>query len=566
MPEPVILAAAMGDCVHVTGMLNFLALARRHGYRTEFLGPAVSVTEIVQATGRIHPDILALSYRLSPEAASRLFIELRRSLHEAGVGPLRMIFGGTPPVAEVARSTGLFEAVFGGGDGPSAEEYLRGGPRLSRVQEVAWDLVGRRRQVFPRPLLRHHFGLPGLQKTAAGVAAIAEAQVVDVISLGLDQNAQEHFFHPQRMDPAQDGAGGVPVRSVDDLRLLAEAARRGNHPLMRCYSGTNDLVRFGRVLQETIGNAWCVVPVFWYSELDGRSRRPLAEAIAENQALVAWSTSQGIPVERNDQNQWGLRAAHDTVQVASAALAARLSATAGVTTYVLQMMLNNPSGIAPAMDVAKMEAMYDLVSEAVGEEVTVLRELRAGLFSMPPDPERARGQLASSTRTAMLLAPDILHVVGFSEAHHAVEAEELIASCSLVHQVIDDALLGLPDPLADADVRARRDWLLHEARYLLRAIEDRFPAVRTGDREALAAVVERGFFDAPHLVSNPVARGEVITFVDGGCDAADPRTGAVLTERARIRLLDGSQQALGYRSDRDQGTFAPSVGRSPDRR
>jgi hypothetical protein len=32
---------------------------------------------------------------------------------------------------------------------------------------------------------------------------------------------------------------------------------------------------------------------------------------------------------------------------------------------------------------------------------------------------------------------DILHLVGYTEAHHAIEADELIASCTLVHQVID---------------------------------------------------------------------------------------------------------------------------------
>ena len=132
------------------------------------------------------------------------------------------------------------------------------------------------------------------------------------------------------MDPAQDGAGGVPVRSADDLRRLYAATRQGNHPLMRCYSGTNDQVALAEVLHETIHNAWCAVPVFWYSELDGRSTRSLETAVAEHAALVAWCAAHGVPVERNDQNQWGLRHASDTVQVAAAALAAGLTAAAGV--------------------------------------------------------------------------------------------------------------------------------------------------------------------------------------------------------------------------------------------
>jgi len=74
----------------------------------------------------------------------------------------------------------------------------------------------------------------------------------------------------------------------------------------------------------------------------------------------------------------------------------------------------------------------------------VLRELRAGLFSMPVDPDR-RGAAGLDTRTAMLLAPDILHVVGHTEAHHAIGADELISSCPGASG-LDDALLGLPDP------------------------------------------------------------------------------------------------------------------------
>ena len=40
---------------------------------------------------------------------------------------------------------------------------------------------------------------------------IARAGCLDVLSLGTDQNAQEHFFRPTEMDPTAHGAGGVPV-------------------------------------------------------------------------------------------------------------------------------------------------------------------------------------------------------------------------------------------------------------------------------------------------------------------------------------------------------------------
>lgn len=538
MTESLVLGAALGDCVHVTGVLNFLAACRRHGYRTEFLGPAVSVERLVGEMATRRPDLLAVSYRLTPEAAERLFAELATALAKRGLSGTRAVFGGPAPVAEVAARSGLFEAAFGGPDGPDVEEWLSGAPRgIGDWTEDGRDLVSRWRVRRPRPLIRHHFGLPTIDRTVAGITRIAESGLVDVISIGPDQNAQEHFFHPEQMDPAQDGAGGVPVRSAGDLSRLYQAAQTGNHPLLRCYSGTNDLVAMAGVLQDTIRNAWCAVPVFWYSELDGRSTRTLEEAIAENQLLVAWHAAHGIAVERNDQNQWGLRAAHDALQVAAAALAAGLSTRAGVTTYVVQMMLNNPAGISPAMDIAKMHAMDTMVRRYVNPSSTVLREVRAGLFSLPRDPDRALGQLASATRTAMALRPDIIHVVGHTEADHAIEASELVTACSLVHQVIDDSLLGLPDPLADPAVRERRDLLIDEAGALLEAIASRHPGALDGDPHRLGEVVRSGLFDAPHLAGNPAAPGRVVTVVDGGCDVVDPTTGRRLDERARLAAL-----------------------------
>jgi methylmalonyl-CoA mutase cobalamin-binding subunit len=536
--ERLVLGAALGDCVHVTGVLNFLAACRRHGHQTEFLGPAVSVDRLVKEAVARRPDVLAVSYRLTPDSARRLLDELSKALKDHGLAGVRAVFGGPAPVAEVARRSGLFEAVFGAAADPTVEEWLSGVAVEGRALDLEHlDLVGRWRHRRPRPLIRHHFGLPDLEQTVAGISEIAVSGLVDIISIGPDQNAQEHFFHPERMDPDQDGAGGVPVRNADDFRALYQAAQTGNHPLLRCYSGTNDLVAMAELLQDTIHNAWCAIPVFWYSELDGRSTRTLEEAIAENQQLVEWSAAHDIPVERNDQNQWGLRAAHDTLQVAAAALAAALSSRAGVATYLLQMMLNNPAGTSPAMDIAKMEAMDAMVRRMVGPEVTVLRELRAGLFSLPPNPDRALGQLASATRTSMALSPDVIHVVGHTEADHAIKAAELITACQVVHQVVDDALLGLPDPLTDPAVEERTAWLIAEAELLLEALDARHPGALQGEPHALGAIVRSGVFDAPHLAGNPAARGRIVTVVDGGCDAVDPSSGETLGEATRLAGL-----------------------------
>ena len=47
VPKRKILAAALGNCVHVAGVLHFLNLARQSGYETVFLGPAVEVDRLI---------------------------------------------------------------------------------------------------------------------------------------------------------------------------------------------------------------------------------------------------------------------------------------------------------------------------------------------------------------------------------------------------------------------------------------------------------------------------------------------------------------------------------------
>jgi len=56
-----------------------------------------------------------------------------------------------------------------------------------------------------------------MEASLRGIEKIAEAKALDVISLGTDQEAQEHFFHPELQDKRRMGAGGVPVRSAGDL-------------------------------------------------------------------------------------------------------------------------------------------------------------------------------------------------------------------------------------------------------------------------------------------------------------------------------------------------------------
>jgi len=536
-----ILGAALGTCVHVGGLHHFLRLAEAEGYRTESLGPAVSIERLLERIDQVTPDLVAISYRLTPENANQLFEDLRSRLGRRRRTGLRFVFGGTPPVAEVARRSGLFEKAFSGTESiAEIRAYLRGGESGRVEEQLAHDLVGRIKQKHPYPLLRHHFGRPTVEETIRGIEEISEAGILDVVSLGTDQNAQEFFFEPEKMDPTQHGAGGVPVRSADDLRALYRASRRGNFPLMRCYSGTKDLVRWAAMSIETIHNAWAAIPLTWYSVMDGRSQVPLREAIAEKQTAMRWYAERGTPVEVNESHQWSLRDAHDALAVTMAFLAAYNAKSMGVSQYVSQYMFNTPPGTSPAMDLAKMSAKIDLIEGLHDATFTSYREVRAGIAHFSSIPAVAQGQVASSAVISLALRPHILHVVGYSEGDHAAYPQEVIHSCNIIHGVLQNCFGGLPEMVETPAVQQRKDQLLAESRSLLDALRE-FGKDRTEtpwtDPATLADAISEGLLDAPHFRGNRHLCGQITTrLVDGAWFAVDER-GNPLTEEARLRAM-----------------------------
>lgn len=532
----------MGDCVHVGGVVHFLQMAEREGHEVCMLGPAVAVEKVVAAAQDWGADVVAVGYRLTPESGRRVLGALKEAADGAGQLGRRWILGATDPVAEVARELDFFEAIFGSSSELQEQlDFLRGTKTSAEKAIPPQQLVDRILWKKPYPLLRHHFGQPSMAATAEGIAKIAEAGVLDVISLGPDQNAQEHFFRPDEMDPREHGAGGVPVRTREDLAALYAASRRGNYPLMRCYSGTRDQMQWAELLVETINNAWCAIPLFWYSQLDGRSQRPLELSIPEVQAVMRWHGQRGIPVESNESHHWSLRDAPDAVAVAAAYIAAYNARQAGVQDYVQQLMWNNPPLTSPAMDLAKMLAKLELVEGLAGPKFRVWRECRTGLTSMPAGFDRAKGHLAASTIIQMTVQPDIVHIVGHSEYHHAATARDVIEGCRVVQGAIQLALQSLPDMAADPRVQERKEELVWEARQLVEAIASLAPADVTDPlthAPTLARAVRVGLLDAPHLMGNPVARGQVaVRFDDGACRPYDRETGKVLTELEREALL-----------------------------
>jgi methylmalonyl-CoA mutase cobalamin-binding subunit len=536
-----VLAGSLGDCVHVAGVTRFLSIAETAGYDTYFTGPATDLETFMDAITRVDPDVIGVSYRLTPENARILLRELQSMLEAAGVlGRKRLFFGGTPPVAEVARELGYFDAIFSGEEPPyEVQAALRGEPlRQGGEEAFSQQVIERIGQKAPFPLLRHHFGIPAqtIDPTVTGIAQIAESGILDVISLGADQDAQENFFRPQQQNPRSKGAGGVPFRSEEDLRRLYEATRRGNYPLLRSYSGTADHIRYAEMLVRTIHNAWCATSLFWFNAMDGRGPSPLQQSIEEHRALMHWHGERNIPVEGNESYHWGMRDAPGVVVCVSAYLYAHNAKQAGVRDYILTYMFQSPPQLSNAMDLARCLAINELTRSFADDTFHIWRQTRTGLLSYPVDSRRARAHLAQSVMLQMAVHPHIIHVVGYTEADHAATADEVIESAVMTQEVVATALRGSPDMTADPVIQQRKAELIHEALRLVDVIRDLGKRVPDPlcDPATLARAVSMGLLDAPQLVNNPFAPGRVRTRSIGGALYAVDPAGKPLDEAERI--------------------------------
>jgi len=334
----------------------------------------------------------------------------------------------------------------------------------------------------------------------------------------------------------------VPVRTEEDYRLLYQAGRSGNFPLLRTYSGTDDFIRLAEMYQRTMHNAWGAIPLYWFNQIDGRGPWDLQGAIEQHQLLIRWHGQHGVPLELNEPHHWGMRDAPDVVSVVSGYLSAYNARAFGVRHYIAQMMFNSPPGLSDVMDLAKMAAILELIQPLSGPDFSIYRQVRTGLLSHPPDLVAARSHLATSVYVQMALKPHIVHIVGHTEAQHAATAADVIEAGRIVENAVEKALYGQPDMLSDPRLAARKEELVREAQVTLEAIRSLAPAGSADpltDAQILTRAAAAGIMDAPHLRGSRFAPGKVQTLIDtrGACVAVDPETRAPLGEQQRIEAL-----------------------------
>ncbi len=518
-PKRRVMVGAIGACVHNLGVEGFADWLedRGLGYVSVKLGPAVPIPEVVNKIREARPEVVGISMRLGDLHVDKLiteFVELasRHGLHPRESG-IRFTFGGLRPAANLVRAmTGVplepdpfsprderhfnleeiaetykakkdfyhfFELIAD--DFITMDELetfalreLQG----KKEQHIDWSdfLVERIRQVREledRPIIRAHIGIAAetIEPTVEAIKKLADAHALEVVSLAPDQPSQEMLAKFIRGEEDPDkylrGQGGAPIRTVDDLSRLKAATRRGNFPMTRIYTGTDELVALAHLWQEYLNICFPAVPIFFYNELDGRGPISIRDSFTEHYQTIRWWAEQGKPLEINDPHQWGLRYASDDMQVTDHVLCALIALKMGIKHYVMQMMFELPPDISALDDLAKMKAAYELAEPLTRHyDFNIIRETRSGLPSFPPNLFQAKGHLAFGIYTQLYMEPDILHVVSFPEAHHEAKAEDIIESCELVKQVCWDFKKGhVPNIWADPTLQARKRELKEGAMY-----------------------------------------------------------------------------------------------------
>lgn len=408
------------------------------------------------------------------------------------------------------------------------------------------------------PVLRSHFGIPHhtIIPTVEGIRELAEARVLDEISLGSSDLSQRYFGHPEMFETLKND-GGVPYKDFSDLVALYQASRHGNFPGVKPYCHVTNLVEFVDQCIEAgmLKGVHQAVPLYWFNELDGRGSAVVRDSVKEHFAAVRKLAQCGIPVEMNDPNQWSSRLAHDTVIVTSYALISAVMTMCGVDNMVLQMQFNKPKETGDYADLAKMSAGLEMARKiSLGRKnpASIFRETRTGIESLSADMNLAKWQLARSTFLQMCMNPHIIHIVSYCEANYAARPADIIDSSKLIRRAVrifranqEDIMKEINNPI----VKERKEYLINESSYLVNEIAKLNPkyqhspieniAQYVGDENVIASSIEKKFMSAPGIV-NPKYKGDFITkpmkygMINLVDDYNNPR---IVTEKDRIRNI-----------------------------
>lgn len=602
-------ATSLANDPHTEGMHNASKIAALGGIESYILPPSLDYKPFYDAINKYKPRYIGLSYRQNENVAVVEVFKVINYFVTSGLvtenDDVRIIFSGLPktikvlegkiselplkiilnqssplPRERVAETVDYFEIVQDREKiiqqvyeelvpkgikllDQLADEAVRGDdyknePPLEIPSVGATSDYILRIKESKFPVLRSHFGIPDktIQPTVEGIKQLAEARVLDEVSLGSSDLSQRYFGHPEKFEQLKND-GGVPYKTYEDLVKLYQASRYGNYPGVKPYCHVVDLVKFVHQCLDAgmLRGVHQAVPLYWFNELDGRGPATVRESVKEHFAAVRELAKNGIPVEMNDPNQWSSRWAHDTIIVTSYALVSAVMTMCGVQNMVLQMQFNKPKETGDYADLAKMQAGMEMarrISMGRKNPAPIFRETRTGIESLSADMALAKWQLARSTFLQMCMDPHIIHIVSYCEANYAARPLDIIDSSRLIRRAVRIFREHKHDIMKEVNVpivKERKEYLLHECEYLLREIAKLNPryeycplnaiAPYLGDEDVIASSIEKKIMSAPGII-NEKYRGDFITkplkygMINVVDDYTNPR---VMTEKERLNMI-----------------------------
>lgn len=573
-------ATSLANDPHTEGMHNASKIAGLGNVRSVILPPSLDYQDFYEAVHTHRPQYIGLSYRQNENVAADELFKVINYLYSSGLvkpdDDVKIQFAGLPKTIRVLESkvselplkvtlcenspnvldritetVDFFDIKSGreeiirqiheelvpkgieifdqlADEAVRNDDYRNEPPLPVPSPEACVDYVTRIREA-EFPVLRSHFGIPAssINPTVEGIRELAEARVLDEISLGSSDLSQRYFGHPEMFERLKND-GGVPYKDFSDLVKLYQASRAGNFPGIKPYCHVTDLVKFVHQCLDAgmLRGVHQAVPLFWFNELDGRGPAKVRDSIREHFECVRELAKEGIPVEMNDPNQWSSRWAHDTVIVASYALVSAVMTMCGVDNMVFQMQFNKPKETGDYADLAKMSSSMEMVSRiAMGRHnpAGILRETRTGIESLSSNMNLAKWQLARSTFLQMCLDPHIIHIVSYCEANYAARPTDIIDSSKLIRRAVrifrqnkEDILKYTRDPI----VTERKQFLIKECTDLITEIAKLHTnftpcgveqmARYLGNPDVLATAIERKIITAPGIV-NKLYKGDFNT-------------------------------------------------------
>lgn len=608
MNHHLFIASTLANDPHTEGLHNAGKVAGTGGIKSIILKPSASIVELCEIVREFKPKFIGLSYRLSPEIGFRELVLVLCQFRESGLFSLdyqpKITFAGLPRTIEMLESKKheLPYRVYPCFPYPNVEDRLKETIAYFEIKdtdnnifdELKENLLPKGIKIFDEladevlrnedyklepplkvpstraidsyvcriqesdlPILRSHFGVPSesIEPTVEGIKELAEARVLDEISLGSSDLSQRYFGYPEMFKKYKND-GGVPYKTPDDLRKIFFASRCGNFPSVKPYCHVTEICKFIDTCLDVglLKGAHQAIPLFWFNELDGRGSATVRDSIKEHIDAVKKLALLGIPVEMNDPNQWSSRLSHDTIIVLSYALISAVMSTCGVQNMVLQMQFNKPRETGDLADLAKMAAGLSMVSKitkGTGRPVAMFKEVRTGIESLSFDMDTARKQLARSTLLQMCVYPDIIHVVSYCEANYAAKPADIIDSSKLIRRsvkVFKENETDIREALDTDYINSRKEYLETECEYLVNEIARLHPRYRScgmnaiapfiGNPDVLATAIEKKIISAPGII-NERYKGSFITKAMKGeinlvSDFNNPK---IITEKERLALM-----------------------------